>query len=390
MFLRNHLYFTSRASSVTVPFQYVNNLMVIPLRINNSDTLRFILDTGVKTALITGLSGGEVVQLNGTRKIKIRGLGEGEELEALLSYGNRFDILSQVRGDNHDVLVLTDDIFFLSTKLGMHVHGIIGYDVFKNFIVEIDYQLQRLTLHRPEKFKRKPANLIPMAIDDGKPYVQAEVEIEEGKKLPMRLLIDTGASYALALETLSDPRLTLPARTIDAYLGRGLSGDIWGKQGRIKSFSIGKYKFKNLVAAFPDSLATIQITGMAKRNGQIGAEVLKRFKLIIDYPNGRLFLRPSEAYKKPFYHSLSGVEIISPMPGVPVYQVGEISRLSPAEAAGLQRGDELLDINGRKTFLLSLNQIIDMMQSKPGKKITMHIRRGSEIHKIEFVLRQPI
>jgi hypothetical protein len=391
VFIRNHFYFTKKARSVEIPFKYVNNLMVIPLRINGSDTMRFILDTGVKTALVTGLSHGETIQVNDTRRIKIRGLGEGSDLEALLSYGNRFDISTNIRGDNHDVLILTEDIFFLSTKLGMRVSGIIGYDVFKNFIVEIRYEERKIILHRPEKYKRRPpGQVLPLLIEEGKPYIEAFIEQDNGQRLRVKLLVDTGASYALSLDRLSDPSIALPAKTVDTYLGRGLSGDIHGQLGRLKSLELGKYKFKNFTASYPDSASLRQVTGAVHRNGLLGADILKRFHVTLDYPNNRLYIKPNADYKRPFFYNLSGMEVIAPIPNLPSFTVSEVSAKAPAAEAGVRRGDEVLELNGRKAYFLTLNDFTELFHSKPGKKVTLTVKRGEQTLKLSFVLRQPI
>jgi hypothetical protein len=390
LFLRNHFYFTSKTRSVQIPFRFVNNLMVIPMHINGSDTMRFILDTGVKTALITGLGNSEV-QLRGTRKIRIRGLGDGDDLEALLSYGNRFDILPTVRGDNHDVLVLTEDIFTLSTKLGVRVHGIIGYDVFKNFVAEIDYAEHKIMLYLPERYRRRPSGqMIPLVIDDGKPYLETTVEFEDGSRTKVKLLVDTGASYALSLDPASSPDIVLPGKTIDAYLGQGLSGDIHGKIGRVKSIELGKYKFKNLITSFPDSSSLRQLAGATPRNGQLGGDILKRFYMVVDYPNSRLYLKPNGEYGRPFYYNLSGIELATPFPGLPIFKISEVAAHSPAAEAGLQRGDEVIEVNGQKTISFTLNQFSELFHSKPGKKVIMKIQRGEQVLRKEFVLRQPI
>ena len=389
-FVRNHFYFTSKTRSVEIPFRFVNNLILIPMHINGSDTMRFILDTGVKTALITGLGDSEL-QLNGTRKVKIRGLGDGEDLDALLSYGNRFDILPTVRGDNHDILVLIEDIFTLSTKLGTRVHGIIGYDVFKNFVAEIRYDTRTVVLYRPETFRRTPAgSMIPLVIDDGKPYIEAWVEMENGKKIKMKLLVDTGASYAISLNPQSHPGIILPAKTMRAYLGQGLSGEIHGELGRLKSLELGKYKFKNLTASFPDSSSIRQITGTVYRNGQIGGDILKRFHVVIDYPNNRLYLKPNAEFRRPFYYNLSGIELATPIPDLPMFLISEVSPNTPAAEADLQKGDEITEINGRKAVSLILNDFTELFHSKPGKKVIVKVKRGDQLLRKEFVLRQPI
>ncbi|WP_448519949.1 aspartyl protease family protein [Rhodoflexus sp.] len=391
LFLRNVYLMNPKAKSVTIPFRLANNLMIIPVSINRSDSLRFIVDTGVKTPIITALNVGDSMQFVNARKIKIRGLGAGEDLEALLSYGNLFSFTPQLTGYNHDVLILLQDVFMLSKKLGMYVNGIIGYDFFKDFIVEIDYETRKLTLYDPNRYRKKLRGYsMPIDIEEGKPYIECYVHQTDGKRVKVRLLIDTGASSAVSLDVFSNPELSYPRHYIEAYLGQGLSGDIHGKLGRIEALEIGKYRLSDVTAAYPDSTSLGMFAGSKQRNGQLGAEVLKRFRVFMDYSGGRIYLKPNSFFKEPFNYNLSGMEVITPIPGLPLFTIAEVSPDSPAAEAGLQPGDEILNINKRSAFSLRLTEIMALFQSKPGRKISISVRRGDQTITTQLVLRKPI
>lgn len=391
IFMRNVYVMNPKVKSVTIPFRLANNLMIIPLCINGSDSLRFIVDTGVKTPLITSLNAGDSLQFANARKIKIRGLGTGDEIEALISYGNLFVFTPHLHARNHDLLVLLEDVFMLSKKLGMYVNGIIGYDFFKDFIVELDYEMRKITLHDPRRYRKKLRHYsLPVEIVDGKPYVECYVKQYDGKRVKVRLLIDTGASSAVSLDVLSHPDIHYPARYIEAYLGQGLSGDIHGKLGRIETLEIGKFVLKDVTAAFPDSASLGVFAGSKQRHGQLGADVLKRFRVWMDYEAGKIYLKPNSFFKEPFNYNLSGMEIITPIPGLPLFTISEVSPCSPAAEAGLLPGDEILHINRRSAFSLRLTEIMAIFQSKPGRKISISVRRGNQTITTQLVLRKPI
>jgi hypothetical protein len=391
IFMRNFYLMHPRVKSVTIPFRLANNLIIIPIAINNSDSLRFIVDTGVKTPMITSLNAGDSLQFTNTRKIKIRGLGAGEDLEALLSYGNLFAFTPHLTARNHDLLILMQDVFMLSKKLGMYVNGIIGYDFFKDFIVEIDYENRRLTLHDPKRYRKKLRGYsLPISIEEGKPYIECYVKQTNGKRVKVRLLIDTGASSAISLDILSNPDITYPPQYIEAYLGQGLSGDIHGKLGRIEALEIGKYILKDVTAAYPDSASLGMFAGSRQRNGQLGADVLKRFRVFMDYEGGKVYLKPNMFFKEPFNYNLSGMEVVTPIPGLPLFTIAEVSPRSPAAEAGLLPGDEILNINKRSAFSLRLTDIMALFQSKPGRKINISVRRGNQTITTQLILRKPI
>ena len=63
-----------------IPFEFQANLIIVPVKINNSDTLRFILDTGVSSILLTDPSVAQKLGMKSVRKVKIAGAGEGDEI----------------------------------------------------------------------------------------------------------------------------------------------------------------------------------------------------------------------------------------------------------------------------------------------------------------------
>jgi len=391
LFVRNLYLMNPKVKSVTIPFRFANNLIIIPVSINGSDSLRFIVDTGVKIPLITLLNVSDSIKFSNARKIKIRGLGTGEDLEALLSYGNLFAFTPHLQAYNHDLLILMQDVFMLSTKLGMYVNGIIGYDFFKDFIVEIDYQARRLTLHDPKYYRKKLRGYaLPIHVEDGKPYVECYIKQMNDKRVKVRLLIDTGASSAVSLDVFSHPDIKYPLQHIETYLGQGLSGEIHGKLGRIEALELGKYILKNVTTAFPDSASLGMYAGSSQRNGQLGAEVLRRFRIFMDYEDGKMYLKPNAFFKEPFNYNLSGMEVITPIPGLPLFTISEVSPHSPAAEAGLLPGDEILHINRRSAFSLRLTEIMALFQSKPGRKISISVRRGAQTITTQLVLRKPI
>ncbi len=107
--------------SDTLPFRLINNLIVIPVRINNSDSLFFILDTGLGRSIITELGSDETVELKDARPTQLSGFKTGGYPEVILSTGNTLDI-GDLRGLNQDFIVLTDNTLQLSSRMGTMIH----------------------------------------------------------------------------------------------------------------------------------------------------------------------------------------------------------------------------------------------------------------------------
>ena len=134
--------------STSSSFSLVNNLMVISAEINGT-RLSFLLDTGIRKTMLFNLKLEDSVQLRNTTMIKLRGLGEGNPINAIRSDGNYFRYQGIVNQDL-SLFVITDDLLDLSAKMGMDIHGIIGGDLFKEFIVKINYATQRIIFYNPK------------------------------------------------------------------------------------------------------------------------------------------------------------------------------------------------------------------------------------------------
>ncbi|HEY4650219.1 MAG TPA: aspartyl protease family protein [Pontibacter sp.] len=384
-------YFTGKAKKLKIPFTLAHNLIVIPVQINGSKPLNFILDSGVNSTLITHLNYSDSLNLNNSTKITVKGLGQGFSLDALISQGNSMQ-LQRIKGKNQEVYVLLQDVFDLSSRMGMPIHGIIGYDIFKNFIVKINYSTRILTLYRPDAQVKvsKKAEVHELHIEDCKAYVYANVRQFNGDTLQVKLVVDTGASHSLSLYLPTNEKLKLPPKVMEAYLGRGLGGDIHGKIGRLNSMSLGSYEFANLPASYPDEDAIKVALNVANRNGNLGSDILKRFTVIFDYPHKRLYMIPNKKYKTPFTYNISGFEVSTPMPGLNMYVVANVAKESAAQEAGIRVGDQLLSVNEQDCSQLELNDLLNLLEGRPGQKLRLTLRRELSPYKVVLTLENRI
>jgi hypothetical protein len=235
---RGFLFDDPRDKSITIEFKSASNLIIIPVTINESDTLNFILDTGVRFPIITELPFVNKLNLNYLMPVQIKGLGEGHELTAYRSANNSIK-LNGLTAWNQEVQMIIDENFQISHMLGLPVHGLIGFNLFKDYIVKIDYSSEKLTLYRPEHYKyrdRKKDIILPLHFDGNKPFVRTSIVTEDLQEVPVKLLVDTGASDALWLSEKSDERIEIPHNHIETFLGRGLGGDLYGTKGRIDGY----------------------------------------------------------------------------------------------------------------------------------------------------------
>jgi len=379
-----------KKKSMTINFKSSNNLIIIPVVINNSDTLNFILDTGVRYPIITELPFVNKLNLNYLQPISVKGLGEGEQLTAYRSGSNTINLNGLVAYDQEIHMVINEN-FQISHILGMPVHGLIGFNLFKDYVVKIDYSEHKITLIKPEFFEYKERDrdiVLPLSFEQGKPFVTTSIVTDKNEDVPVKLLVDTGASDAIWLSTNSDSRISLPENHIETFLGRGLSGDLYGKKGRIGAIWVGPLVLYEPIVAFPDNELVDQLIGKNDRNGTLGAEILRRFYITMDYTGKRLILRPNGNLKDEFNYNMSGLEVTNPMPGLPIFLVSNIRKNSPAYYAGILENDQIISLNNTNNKALTLNDINLLFQSQQDRRIKMTILRNGEQVKTEFFLKK--
>lgn len=377
---------------VQIPIEIYNNLIVVPVVLNGALPLKFILDTGVRTAILTEKTFTDILNLAYSRKYTISGPGGEQVIDAYITNNVSLE-LPGVMGRGHALLVLGEDYLELRNYLGTDVHGILGYELFSRFIIEIDYDKKMMTLSVPTRFKKKGKyQSIPIMIEDTKPYVTTSVVLADGTQLTAKLLVDSGASHGLMLEPTSDPRIKVPDSTVSSVIGRGLGGEITGKVGRIKLLRLGTYEIDNVIASFPDPNSYFDSLklGATERNGAIGGEVLSRFTVIFNFPKEEMYVKKNSAFKKKFHYNLSGLTIKAKGSRLNVFEVTEVRQQSVAEEAGILPGDLIVSVNGLETKTLDLNTINGYFNHKPGKKISIVVDRRGQHFRLAFELADQI
>lgn len=410
--------FAKSESKVVIPVQIVNNLVIMPIQINNV-TMQFLLDTGVEETVLFSLSDESQLELFNVEKIKLRGLGSQDAVEGLKSVGNVVQV-SKLKSSNETLIVILDESFNFSASIGVEVNGIIGYKFFKDKCVEIDYRRKQVIVYENiTKVKNlKKFVSTPLLFEKNKPYITVDIGLPSSAK-PVKMLLDSGNSDAVWIFRTNENKINIADKSFEDYLGRGLSGEIFGSRALLNSLVINKFNFNNVVAAYPDTTAVAVMQLTDDRMGSIGAEVCSRFKIIFDYRNAQVYLKKNRKFSAPFQYNTSGIEIqhagvrlikeeekkfSTENGGVkmsfgdrnesikykfelkPNFEIVNIRNGSPSENAGLKKGDLILAINGVASYRYKLQQINNILKSDDGKTIKLEVDRNGKIIKVAFKL----
>lgn len=380
----------SGVKRVEIDFEEYNNLIVIPVTINHFLTLKFILDTGVETTILTEKLFADLLDTHYIRELKITGPGIADSVEALVANAMTFYLPGGLIGKNMNMLVLKEDYLELSATMGEEIYGIIGYDIFSRFTVEIDYDNQKLILHDPKLFKPKRRYIpIPIEIKNSKPYLKTHVAQKEEKNA-LDIMVDTGASHAILLDFGTVGINNFTREKIVTQLGRGIAGEIPGYLSRLDTLVIGKFSFENVLFSTPFEGAYNKNIKRGSKYGTIGGEILHRFHLTMDYRNQKIYLRKSTRYHNAFEHDMSGLTIHTKGENLDTLEVVDVKDNSPANLAGIYVGDVILRINSKNLKYSTLSDINAMLRKKEGLKIRCKIARDNEIIKKTFYLKRMI
>lgn len=416
--------FETLKNKVSFRFEFINNLIIIPIEVNGVQ-LNFLLDTGIEDSILFSLEETDEVNFSKVEKIKIRGFGNKEAFEAYKSSNNILKI-KDYTDFNHTLYLVLDQDINISAQVGVPVNGIIGYHFFKNHLIKIDYNSKRITLYKNNKKQlekiAKTYEKVPLELISGKPYCIATTFFENQlEPLPTKLLVDTGNTDALWLFKQKNKSITIPAAAIDDFLGRGFSGDVYGKRGRITAFQIGNNKLNAPLTAFPDTTATNEIDKIEGRLGSVGSEIMRRFTLFFDYPSKVLYFKKNRDFTDAFQYNMSGIEIQHqglqwikegyediPVAGnnlfdssgnriehnlkykfelKPIYFIANVRKDSPADLVGLKKNDMLVRIDRKPAYSYSLQSINELLKSEEGRVIEIEIDRKGTLMKFKIQLK---
>jgi hypothetical protein len=282
--------FLEGVTRTALKFELYKDLIVIPARINDTISVRLILDTGTRSMLLYGKKFAGLRNMSGNRHVKVAGWGSPNGVDAAVSFPNNIRI-AQIKGEALALAVITTRNLFDDKP---NIDGIIGYELFVKFVVEIDYKARTMYL-----YEKMPADHaqgftpIPLEINKAMPQVMSTIIMPDKTRVDLRLLVDTGSSLGLTL--FSKDKFSAYASEDQRPVGIGLNGVIRGFDLYFKRLFLGNLKVKSI----PSHLVTVDKHPDDNFSycGSIGAAFLRKHIVIFDYPSSRLFLLPYKAAK---------------------------------------------------------------------------------------------
>jgi len=254
-------------------------MIFVPVRVNGSGLLSFVLDTGSARTLIdrtiaTGLG------LKASGKGSLQGAGAGRvPIEFIPDVRLAFPGVESTGFE-----LSTADLRPLESSLGVKVDGILGYELFQRFVVTVDYESKSVTFSLPEAFHpNNAAQSLAIELRDKWSFVKAELVLPGPVTIQDSFMIDSGSSDAV-----DHPIVMKLQSRVSAESGVGLGTPVQGATARATSLRLGRYTLEGpIVSCCGATDATSKM---------IGNEVLRRFTVTFDYPSSRIFIAPNSYF----------------------------------------------------------------------------------------------
>lgn len=276
--------FSEGRAVTTISFRSYRNLIVIPVQLNDSLHLNLILDTGTRSLILFGKKINKLTNIATSRKIKVNGRGAMKTVEADFSYPNKIKI-GDVIGRGIGAAVLKDSDLM---DVVSGIDGIIGYELFVRFCIQIDYTKRIITLYSTlpkETFNSFHAVNLDMV--DQRPEIVSTIQTSRKKKLRVRTLIDTGSS--LGLLVFANQTEKFPIVGDAREIGTGLAGSVFGFYLGIFSYQLGNLTF------FPHDCQLVPTTGAVENeftvSASLGGSFLKDHVVMFHYATSRFFIK---------------------------------------------------------------------------------------------------
>ena len=366
--------FVAGGDEARLPIELFGNHVFVAVEIAGHP-LRFLLDTGGVNLFAAAAA--QRIGLASVGAIEARGPGENP-VGSCFARVDHLVIGGAVALERQLLRVL--DMPGFDDVEGVRVDGVLGVELFKRLVVQIDYAGRELLLARPVSFVAPPgATSLPITFFGHFPGVAAEIDGIEGQ-----FWLDTGNRGGVVLlvpfaeaHRLGERLATSPVTTI----GWGIGGRAQGRLARGGRLVLGDLVVEGPVLRLPlDNGGALAIRHVA---GNIGGEILRRFVVSFDYARRVVHLRPNPGLGEPFAIDRSGLWINRHADGAIVCAV---MAGSPAADAGLQEKDVIVAVDGATaTGLDALRR--RLAESAAGTRLVLDARRGDRRFAAALVLR---
>lgn len=319
-----------------LPFSQISGGIIIVkgLLDNFPDTLNFVLDTGsggISLDSVTAVS----LHLKLEKSDKtIRGIGGIKMVDFAIGHVLKLKGMQTPPLDFH-----INDYELLTSVYGIKIDGIIGYSFLRRYIVRLDYDNYFMEVYQPGVYKYPRGGYLLKPNFSTLPLQNAIVN--DDHQINARFIFDTGAglSFLLSKDFVDDSAVFKKNRKFYPTQAEGLGGKRQMEITVAKEVKLGPYRFRKVpVHVFEDDY---NVTSYPLLGGLVGNDLLRRFNVILNYPEQSIHLKPNSHFNEAFDYSYTGLGIYLVDGEI---RVIDIMKNSPGEKAGFMQGDIIFSV----------------------------------------------
>ena len=326
------------------------------------DSLNFVLDTGSGGISLDSTT----VAAFGFKRSKsdktIRGIAGIKNVEFTNNHTLR---MTGINVENLDFHI--NDYDLLTSVYGVKIDGIIGFSFLRRYIININYDDLKIEIYSPGTIKYPRGGYLLKPNFSSLAYLPASVFDE--RQIFNQFIFDTGAGLCMLIseDFVADSALLKKKNKRYQTQTEGIGGKKTMDMTVIKQVQIGTYKFKKVpIYIFKDDF---NVTNYPLLGGLIGNDLLRRFNVVLNYPEQSIYLKPNTHFNEAFDYSYTGLGIYQIENDVTVI---DIIPNSPGDKAGFKIGDQILSIDN--VFSKNIQVFKNALQNA-GNKIRILILR---------------
>jgi hypothetical protein len=329
----------AKAQVATIPFEQ-DGLMYVKVKVNaQTEPLNFVFDTGASTVVLDETTAEEIgVQANYQQPAE----GAGGTKMYNIALSQKFHIGNITLKDAHTVLV---DLERLSKRGGTRIDGIIGANIMKEYVTQIDFDQKEIHLYKSvEAIQDKDGYTAVDAVIDytNIPEIDLEFTLENDQKFKGNFLFDSGANMTFLLNTpfaKAKKIESLLSKTIENK-AEGLTTSSQFKIGKAAGLQLDTFSFGEMPMDISNSTSGVMAAG--EYAGIVGIKVISRFNCILDYKHKKIYFKPNKTYADAFEFPRSGISLSKEENHI---KISNVVTSAEAYQKGIREGDQLLEID---------------------------------------------
>ena len=333
----------------------VSNFLVIETQGDKRGPYHFIIDTGSSATLVTP----DLAKRFGGRargnQAPVRVLGANGQVKLLNPVTLKRFELGAARFEG--VQALEHDLADLSNHLGMRIDGVLGFPLFRDTLLTLDYLHSEVTITPHGVPTALPGVTIPFNNEQNTPLIPIQLGAES-----FIALVDSGSDAALSLNTVGlHPSFQYGPKP--GALVATLAGDRLRMTGRLaQPLTIGAYVIENPIVDMTDELSSI------------GGGLLRNFAVTFDQKRNQVtFFRPNfDAITVPPLRSTG----LSFTKTAAYWRVAAVVGQSAAEQLGVQAGDLCTRINDEPVSAWPFRRYADLIHT--ASRVTYTFIEGNQ------------